>query len=197
MKLARVRRGAAGSQYATVVGLIAVVAIAAVTSLGLNTRNLMGRVANTLTNVVEPAAPAAPVTIVFQPPAPSGDPNVAGGPATLYGHYWYLGTANRSCDQVCAAVGGANLSNNLVNSFANACGGASASDVSRWFYQNGNPGGFNNSSGSTSARSLGYGYAGNSHYGKCTSATGTAAIGTFPGETGGSNRLLACPCFAQ
>lgn len=190
MRFLRLRR-AAGNHYATVVGLIAVVALVAVNGLGLNTKALMGRVANTLTNVIEPAAPAATVASVLQPLAPAGAPNVAGGPATLYGHYWYLGTANRRYDQVCAAVSGTTLSNNLANS--NACGSVGVGNISRWFYQNGSSGDFNGSSGSTSARSLGYGYAGNSHYGKCTRATDTSAIGTFPWEGSGGGWLFACP----
>ena len=45
------RRGAAGQQYAIVVGLIAVVAIAAITAVGGNVRALMTKTANTLGGV--------------------------------------------------------------------------------------------------------------------------------------------------
>ena len=52
----RPKRAAAGSQYALILGLIAVVALAAVTSLGSGNRSLMTRISNTLCNVTGAAA---------------------------------------------------------------------------------------------------------------------------------------------
>ena len=52
------RRGAAGQQYAIVVGLIAVVAILAVTSLGGNVRTLFNATGNTLSGAANGIAPA-------------------------------------------------------------------------------------------------------------------------------------------
>ena len=53
---ARDKRGAAGQQYAIVVGLVAVVAIAAITLVGGGVRSLMSRTANTLQNVTDGAS---------------------------------------------------------------------------------------------------------------------------------------------
>ena len=51
MRLPHVRRGAAGQQYAIVVGLIAVLGILAVTSVGVNVRSLFTMTGNTMIRV--------------------------------------------------------------------------------------------------------------------------------------------------
>ena len=52
MKLVTIRRGAAGQQYAIIIGLIAVVAIIAIMRVGSSVSALMTRTGNTLSNVV-------------------------------------------------------------------------------------------------------------------------------------------------
>jgi hypothetical protein len=136
------------------------------------------------------------IPLVLDCPANPGGAVLA-GPESVYGFCWYLGAGLRTCDQVCAEVGGSNLSVAAETSFPDACAGATSQDVSRVFYDNGNPGGWNSSTGGTSGRTLGYGYPGSSHYGKC--AAGTAQTGTYPGEVHNTSllRMNVCPCFTQ
>lgn len=58
----RRRRGAAGQQYALVVGLIAVVGLFAVASVGSSISGLFGRTGNTLQNVVNGASAGTPTS---------------------------------------------------------------------------------------------------------------------------------------
>lgn len=124
--------------------------------------------------------------------------SLIGGPADLYGFCWYLTAPMDTCDSACAElVGGANLAAMAESSYPDNCSGAAANDVSTWLFDNGNPGGWLNVGGATSAHTLGYGYSMvGSFYGKCS--TGPVSVGTYPGETPGggleSERQLICAC---
>lgn len=63
------RRAAAGSQYALVVGLIAVVALLGVTQLGLNFKAVANRAANSICSA-DGQSCAAPVVVSSTPPGP-------------------------------------------------------------------------------------------------------------------------------
>jgi hypothetical protein len=117
------------------------------------------------------------------------------GPHVEYGFCWYLTADGETCDNACSAVGGANLATTAETAWADACQGATSADVSTWFFNNGNPGGWSNSTGGTSYHTLGYGYRNNQYYGKCSSGTATTN-GAYPGDTNGSaTRSVLCACF--
>ncbi len=132
---------------------------------------------------------------------PANSPAAIGGPASLYGFCWYITEPFGTCDLTCAALGGANLSWQAESTFPDSCSAASAADVTTWFVtQGGDPAGWGATvSGGTSGHTLGYGYAGVGRYGKCS--TGTAAVGTYPGEANPSPPSLlrspVCPCFVD
>lgn len=71
-------RGAAGQQYAIVVGLIAVIAIIAVTRVGSSVQALMGNVANKITNGGE-------VSVATPPAQPAPTPDLIATPIALSG----------------------------------------------------------------------------------------------------------------
>lgn len=68
---AKSRRGAAGQQYAIVVGLTAVIGIASIATMGSSIKNLFGRTSNTISGVVNTTPAVAPV--VYSPPV-TGQP---------------------------------------------------------------------------------------------------------------------------
>ena len=124
--------------------------------------------------------------------------SLIGGPADLYGFCWYLTAPMDTCDSACnELVGGANLAPMAESSYPDHCNGAAADDVSTWFFDNGNPGGWSSVGGTTAGHTLGYGYSmvGN-FYGKCS--TGGVSVGTYPGEMVGggleNERQLVCAC---
>ncbi len=122
--------------------------------------------------------------------------DVIGGPVALYGYCWYLGYQALTCDRVCSVVGGTNLASSAQSAFSDACSSPTSADVSTWFYNNGNPGGWTGASSGTNGHVLGYGYVSGGYYGKCS--TGTSLIGTYPGETStGSTRHLVCACATE
>ncbi|MEX1368619.1 MAG: hypothetical protein AB1Z98_36160 [Nannocystaceae bacterium] len=133
----------------------------------------------------------------------SACPNIAGtsligGPADLYGFCWYLTAPMDTCDSACAElVGGANLAAMAESSYADSCSGPGPDDISTWFFDNGNPGGWTMTGAVTSAHTLGYGYSmAGTFYGKCS--TGGVEVGTYPGEIvrGGleNERQIVCAC---
>ena len=114
----------------------------------------------------------------------------------MYGFCWYLSQPHGYCDATCAEVGGSNLAVQAENSWPDHCGAAEADDVSTWFYENGNPGGWVGVGGGTNGHTLGYGYQNAHYYGKCK-VGGHDPIGTYPGTINDSNsRMVVCPCFA-
>ena len=122
---------------------------------------------------------------------------VLAGPHTQYGLCWYLGLQGKTCDEVCSAVGGSNLASSADALWGDNCSGAESDDVSTWFYDNGNAGGWASYTGGTSYHTLGYGYTGSHYYGKCSGGTSTTH-GTYPGDSNGdSTRALVCPCFTE
>jgi len=128
-----------------------------------------------------------------------GGTTLTGGPVDLYGFCWYLGGQGETCDSACAQLGGTNLAWTAEAAYADSCTLAGPDDVSTYFFNNGNPGGWTNAGGLTAAHTLGYGYANvGSYYGKC--ASGGVAIGTYPGDAApvagiALERQLVCACF--
>lgn len=124
--------------------------------------------------------------------------SLIGGPADLYGFCWYLTAPMDTCDSACAElVGGSNLAPMAETAFPDHCDGPSVDDVSTWFFDNGNPGGWTSMGGFTSGHTLGYGYSMvGSFFGKC--AAGMTEVGTYPGEIVGggleNERQLVCAC---
>ncbi|HEX9619123.1 MAG TPA: hypothetical protein VF989_03245 [Polyangiaceae bacterium] len=117
------------------------------------------------------------------------------GPALLHGFCWYLGDDGVNCDAVCEDVGGTNLFNDAQGAFTDSCSSPSATSLTKWFYDNDNPGGWSSSVGNTTYRTLGYGYRGGSHYGKCAAGTSTGN-GAAPGDVNNdATRSLVCACF--
>ncbi len=116
----------------------------------------------------------------------------------LYGFCWYLGHPGETCDDVCASAGGSNLSVAASSSFPDSCSIASSTDITTWFFSNGNPAGWRSTGGGTNGKGFGYGYSGGTgygYYGKCIAGT-AAVIGTFPGDANSNaNRTTVCPCF--
>ncbi len=126
-----------------------------------------------------------------------GGTTVIGGPADLYGFCWYLGAPGDTCDTVCGELGEMNLGLVADAAYPDNCLSADVDDVSTWFFNNGNPGGWTAIGGATSARTLGYGYSMVAqYYGKCSS--GSVEVGTYPGEMVGggleTERQLICAC---
>lgn len=135
-------------------------------------------------------------------PAVSCEPitgtSVVAGPARLHGYCWYISEGNGTCDQTCSDLGGTNLSFDAENSFPDTCSGPGPDDVSTWFATvGGDPVGWGSAGTGTSGHTLGYGYAGAGYYGKCS--TGTAPVGTYPGDNNVGNpvRNVICPCFVD
>jgi len=119
---------------------------------------------------------------------------VYGDTVQMYGYCWVLGRPGRTCDAVCADVGGTNLAVSAATAFTDSCSKPSPGDVSTWFYLNGNPAGWT-STGATGYKTLGYGYTGSQYYGKCAGG-GSTGHGTWPGDPNNSStRTLVCPCF--
>jgi len=118
------------------------------------------------------------------------------GPDLQYGFCWYLSSDGKTCDAVCSALGGSNLAVSAENAWADACSQETNADVSAWFFQNGNAGGWLQlTPDGTSYHTLGYGYRNERFYGKCASGT-TSGNGAFPGDTNDdSTRSVVCPCF--
>lgn len=124
--------------------------------------------------------------------------SIIGGPADLYGFCWYLTAPMDTCDSACAElVGGSNLALMAEAAYPDNCAAPAGNDVSTWFFNNGNPGGWTGMGAATGAHTLGYGYSivGN-YYGKCSS--GGVEVGTYPGEMVGggleAERQLICAC---
>jgi cysteine-rich repeat protein len=124
---------------------------------------------------------------------PARSTSMQAGPYVQYGFCWYLGNDALTCDAVCASISGTNLANSAATLWADACGGALAADITTYFLNNGNPGGWTGTGG-TSYHTLGYGYRGSLYYGKCASGTANDN-GAFPGDTNSNaTRSLVCPC---
>jgi hypothetical protein len=118
-----------------------------------------------------------------------------GGPHRGPGNFcYYLGQVDRTCDTVCSDLGGTNLAAQVDSLWANGCTAPGSGDLSTWFYDNGNPGGWSTQGGTAVFHTLGYGYASGSYFGKCSTATLEA--GAYPGETTtAATRSLVCACF--
>ena len=114
----------------------------------------------------------------------------------MYGACWYLSATGRTCDAVCAAAGGVNQANALVNAFVEDCNGGANGQPSTWFFQNGNRCGWTGAAGAaTGYRTLGHGYSAGQYYGKCANNGGSPGTGTFPGDTSdAANRCTVCAC---
>jgi hypothetical protein len=127
-------------------------------------------------------------------PPYTGNQSIA-GPITVYGFCWYLSKQGAACDATCADLGGANLAVQAQNAWADACSAVTTQDVTTMFYNQGNAGGWGNTTGATSYHTLGYGYANSDRYGKCASGS-TMGAGTFPTDTNNNmTRAVVCPCF--
>jgi hypothetical protein len=126
---------------------------------------------------------------------PAAGGTAAAGPYATYGFCWYLAAAGATCDAACASITGSNLAVQAQNAWPDACDSAQPGDISTWFYNNGNPGSWAATTGTTGYHTLGYGYTGSNYYGKCASGTATGH-GTFPGDTNDNpSRSVVCPCF--
>lgn len=126
---------------------------------------------------------------------PAATGGALAGPKEMYNFCWYLSQDGIRCDQVCADLGGANLAYGAEGKWEDNCLEAEADDVSTWFYNNGNPGNWQNITGGTTYHTLGYGYDGGYYYGKCAAGTLTDT-GAYPTETNGSiARNVVCACF--
>lgn len=116
----------------------------------------------------------------------------------MYGFCWYLGRPGYACDLICSDAGGTNLAVAAESSFPDSCSYPSGSDITTWFYNNGNPAGWQRVGGATNGHGFGYGYSGGTgygYYGKCSTGTATT-LGTYPGETNtNANRTTVCACF--
>ncbi|MFO0553519.1 MAG: hypothetical protein U0271_34370 [Polyangiaceae bacterium] len=130
--------------------------------------------------------------------APIDHTGVLGGPTLQYGFCWYLGQPGETCDQTCGRLDTTNSGLEAASAYQDSCMLAGQDDISHWFFENGNPGGWVKAGGETSGRGLGYGYATDqSFYGKCV--VGETRLGTFPGEPLGvegldADRELVCAC---
>lgn len=114
-----------------------------------------------------------------------------------YGFCWYLGADGKTCDEVCSAAGGSNLAYSADSAWSDNCSAPDSDDISTWFFNNGDAGGWGYASTGTAYHTLGYGYRGSGYYGKCSAGTNTDN-GTYPGESNGtSSRSLVCPCFTE
>jgi len=130
--------------------------------------------------------------IVGCPPA-SG--TSIGGPYEQYGFCWYLSADGVTCDTACADLGGANLALSAETTWPDNCSSPDVDDISYWFRNNGNPGGWSGSTGTTSYHTLGYGYRGGIYYGKCSSGSSTGN-GAYPGDPNNdTTRSVVCACF--
>jgi len=69
--------------------------------------------------------------------------------------------------------------------------------IANWFYDNGNPGAWGGTEGSTGYHTLGYGFQGGMYYGKCAAGTNVNG-GFYPGETNSTagGRHAVCSCCA-
>lgn len=115
--------------------------------------------------------------------------------AARYGFCWYLSKPGETCDQVCKELGGKNLAVAASNAWPDNCPKAQSDDMSTYFYNNGNACNWTGVAGSTSGKTLGYGYTGMGYYGKCVAGT-VLNVGTFPGTSNSWNiRCVICPCF--
>ncbi len=116
----------------------------------------------------------------------------------LHGFCWYLGRPGETCDDVCAGAGGTNLAASAETSFADSCSYPGASDVTTWFFNNGNPAGWTGVGGGTNGHGYGYGYSGGygwGYYGKCVAGSSNT-LGTYPGESNSvAYRTTVCACF--
>jgi len=116
----------------------------------------------------------------------------------MYGFCWYLGHPGETCDDVCSSAGGTNLANSAESSFSDSCSSPGSGDITTWFYNNGNPAGWQRVGGATSGHGYGYGYSGGTgygYYGKCVTGTSNT-LGTYPGESNtNAHRTTVCPCF--
>ena len=118
---------------------------------------------------------------------------ILAGPHVENGVSWYLSEVDMTCDETCAVAGGTNLAWEAEDTLPASCGGAGALDISRWFYNNGNPGSWTGGTGGTGGHTLGYGYTNSNLYGACP--TGGSDVGSYPGDINTSaTRNLVCAC---
>lgn len=126
-----------------------------------------------------------------------GVASAIGGPLKRYDACFYLSALETTCDTLCEDLGAENIASSVEDAYADHCDAVGSDDISTYFFENGNPGGWTTPGTTTTGHSLGYGYATNgSFYGKC--ALGESVVGTYPDDSLGeglfSERSLVCAC---
>jgi hypothetical protein len=117
------------------------------------------------------------------------------GPYKYVGLCFYLSAAGKTCDAVCAELGGTNKASTAEPLITNDCNGGGTNQPATYFYQNGNKGTWTGPTGAaTGYHTLGHGYSNSTYYGKCSGAT--TGTGTFPGDPSDrADRNIVCACF--